>query len=1125
MYAQDMSYASNSVLSNGKWIKIKIRETGIYKVTHSDLKKMGFNDPDKVAVCGYGGWILNEDFSKSDYMDDVPVISIWKENDSFLFYAKGSIKWEYTKHNYHNDIIEHFVHTNNPYAEYGCYFLTDAVAPKIMQTISTPEEGAQRITTFDDYFVYEKDEISVNKSGRELYGERMTGPTLDVDLGSIPGLADGYGFAECCMISKVTVSNTVGLSINKNLVGQSSFPINDSIYVKATKTTITGKWQTEPNAKIKVKIDYSQKNPVTTYLDYIRLNFKRELRMYDTPFTLFRDISSATKTSRYVIQNANANTLVFDVTDGIDPQKIETKLTDNELSFFARADGVVHEYVAVQKDKLSSAINETDAVEITNQDLHGSLPADMVIISPPAFKKQARRLADVHRDKDGLDILVATPEEIYNEFSSGTPDATAYRRLMKMLYDRSKSNGKPPKYLLLFGDGSYDNRFISNEWKRFGYKQNMLLTYQTHNSLTDKSFVVDDYFGFLEEEEGFDIGTARLAIGIGRFPVRTMDEATRMVDKVIKYMNSQNGSWKNNVCFVADDGNNDDKPKFTTLHQTDARDLAYLVERNRPEYITSKILFDRYKKDAGSGKYPGVEKEIQRQLNNGLFLINYTGHGNSESWSDEKVLTMEHITGANHERLPIWITATCDFCPFDGITTSAGENVFLNKESGGIALFTTSRVAFRNINYALNQTLLNNMFSPERGADQTLGDLIKEAKNKINSLYDRDRILGFSLIGDPALKLTYPEYNIHITSVNGNPISNDTVQFKANDIITLQGNIVSPTGTTVNNFNGNMDIKVFDSRQTIKTLGNNEVDGNKRIVTFDDYMSPIFSAKNIPVNEGLFKITFKVQKDISYVGDKPGKISMYAYDATADKEAAGWFSRYKVKGTVDNPETDNDPPEIRGLYLNDTTFVDGDKVNKTPLFYARLWDKSGINASGSGVGHDIVLRINNDPNLTFYLNDYYELLYNTDGEGTIQYGLPELPAGKHTATFTVWDVVNNSKTDTFTFEVIEDLKPDLYKIQATPNPAKSQVEFRLSHNRPESRINVEIAVYDLSGRIQWRYKESGSSRLFTDYIVSWNLTNGSGARLRAGVYLYQATISTKNSKETTKAEKMIILSP
>ena len=904
-------------------------------------------------------------------------------------------------------------------------------------------------------------------------------------------------------------SGTASLSINDSELLDITIPSIQTVssnvrsYTKAIPGTTTALWKGSKSEKNNVVVSYSSSGHTNLRLDYIRMQFVRTLRPYGA-CTFFRSLTSVGNASRFVISEANSNTLVFDVTDALNVKRVEADLNGSELSFTIPA-GRLREFVLVQTNQTFPSPEVVG--EVASSNLHGLEQRDMIIISAPSLVQQAERLAVAHREKDGLTVEVVTPEAIYNEFSSGTPDATAYRRLMKMFYDRSSSLGNPPKYLLLFGDGIYDNRGISGEVQGVSWS-NMLLTFQSQESLNVYSYATDDYFAFLEDNSGSNFSRDKMCLGVGRFPIRTVTEATQMVDKTISYMeNKDSGSWKNNVTFVADDGNNEDS--FTTNHMKQADQLAEAIEEMQPGFLVNKVYFDAYKRSS-LGTYPDVHNEIEKLLKSGQLLINYTGHGSTTHWADESVWTQTDINNSSYKHLPVWVTATCDFTRFDDVKTSAGESVFLNPTSGGIALFTTTRVVFSGNNANLNKALIDNLFQEGANSRYTLGEAMMYTKRQLN---DSNK-LNFILIGDPALKFAYPEYKARVTAVNGEAVSDEPFEFKALSRITVEGEILNPSGSFAADFTGVLSSTIFDSQSSITTLGN-----SSEKFTYLDYPNTIYIGRD-SVRNGKFSFTFMVPKDISY-SNKKGKLNLYASSET--KEAQGSFFDFIVGGTSDTAETDTIGPKIRQIYLNDSSFVSGDKVNTTPYFVAKLWDKSGVNITGSSVGHDMMLTIDSMPSMSYNLNSYYALLPDSENEGLVQFSIPEMEPGMHTAEFKVWDILNNSTTYTFTFEVAEGLKPNLIEMYATPNPARDQVEFFLHHNRPESNLKVTVMVYDMTGKFLWSTEKSGSSELFKAYIVTWNLTDNGGRRLRPGVYLYRAAISTNNSKEATKANKLIIL--
>lgn len=911
-WADSSRYASESVLNSGKWVKIQVAEDGIYKLTAADLKKMGFSNLDKVAVYGYGGWPLDEDFSTT-YIDDVPEVAVWRSADYLLFYGKGPRKWEYSFSD------KSFIHTNNPYSNYGYYFVSEKeTTGRTMEKAASAAGATLQVTTFDDYVLHEEELVSVNSSGRELYGESFTS-TLSRDFTiSVPGITNDEGKATLSFISRGNGTITMNVDGNALISGSVSVPSDE--YEVARELYRERAWMADKGETVKVNIGYSTTGHKNVHLNYFRLQMKRQLKVYDN-YTFFRSLSARGNASRFVIQGADASTLVFDVTDGVNPQQMETSLNGTELSFSIPASASLREFVVVKPSQIKAPVT---VGEVANQNLHALPQQDMIIIAQPNFTTQAERLAEAHRTKDNLTVRVVTPESIYNEFSSGTPDATAYRRFMKMFYDRKTSEADAPKYLLLFGDGSFDNRKLTSAWKSVDMS-NMLLTYQTENSLSSQSYVIDDYFGFLDDADNKkSLQNKKLCLGIGRFPIRTVEQATQMVDKVISYMENKNtGSWKNNLCFMADDGSNTDG--FMTEHMEFADQLAGYVESEHPEFLVNKLYYDAYKKDMTAGTYPDVRSGLQKLLKDGLLLFNYTGHGGTTALSDEKVLTQTDINQFTYTHLPVWVTATCDFTRFDDLNTSAGEDVFLNKSSGGIALFTTVRVAYSRPNFPINDNVIRNLFERNNGRRRTLGEVMQATKNTLSSVYK----LGFCLIGDPAVKMAYPEFGMKVTTVNGQSVDGNSISFKALEKITVEGEVLDVSGQLVTDFTGIVNPTVKDSKVTVTCLKNSNKDDSPAF-TFTDYPNTIFIG-NDSVRNGKFSFTFTVPKDISY-SNLQGKMNLYAVDTESGNEAQGNFDNFIVGGTSDTAETDTIGPEIRALYLNDTTFVDGGQVNTIPYF-------------------------------------------------------------------------------------------------------------------------------------------------------------------------------------------------
>lgn len=754
---------------------------------------------------------------------------------------------------------------------------------------------------------------------------------------------------------------------------------------------------------------------------------------------------------------------------------------------------------------------------INNQDLHAdSAVYDMIIIVPKSgtLTTQAERIKTLHETKDSLRVKIVAADKIYNEFSSGTPDATAYRKYMKMLYDKAESDKDMPRYLLLFGDCAWDNRMLTSDWKIY-QPDDFLLCFESENSFSETDcYVSEDYFGMLDDGEGSNLTVKdKPDIGVGRFPVRTEEEAKIIVDKTIKYMNNEEaGDWMNTICFMGDDGNDN-------LHMDDANQVAQMVEANYPGYIIKRIMWDAYTRVTSStgNSYPDATNLIKQQVNNGALMMNYTGHGAAYCISHEQVLKLADFESFTSPRLSLWLTASCDIMPFDGQTDNIGEKCLLNEKGGAIAFFGTTRTVYSFYNRRMNLFFTKYVLGSTNGVRNKLGDAVRMSKNSLiltGQDYTANK-LQYALLGDPALTLACPTMNTVIDSINGVvPSNNNTPTIKAGTVVKVKGH-VEANGTKQKTFNGSVNATVRDSEEKIICKNNAASD---TAFWFIDRPKTIYNGGD-SVKNGEFSFTFAVPMDINY-SNLSGEMNVFAINNDKTLRANGSFDDFLIGGTN---VTGNDSigPSIY-CYLNSSSFVDGCTVNPTPYFFAQVNDDDGINATGNGIGHDLELIIDGKTEKTYVLNDYYTNDFGSYTSGTIGYSIPELAEGKHSMLFRAWDILNNSSTAQFTFNVAKALEPNCFSVGCTKNPATTSTTFIITHDRTNSELNVDLEVFDTSGRLLWKHSEVGTPTDNT-YTIDWDLTTNTGFKLQTGVYLYRAQISSDGSTKASKAKKLIII--
>lgn len=754
---------------------------------------------------------------------------------------------------------------------------------------------------------------------------------------------------------------------------------------------------------------------------------------------------------------------------------------------------------------------------ITNQNHHADSAADMVIIIPTSQKllKQANRLAYFHRQHDGMRVNVVPADELFNEFSSGTPDANAYRRYMKMLYDRAETEADMPSHLLLFGDCVWDNRMLTQDCHNMS-PDDYLLVFESENSYSETTCYADDgFYCLLDDGEGANLLTSdRPDIAVGRFPVTTEAEAKIMVDKTIGYVENKNaGSWQNTIVFMGDDGD-------ANIHMHDVNEVADATISAHPEYLVRKIMWDAYPQEtsASGHGYPAVTNLIKRLQSSGALIFDYGGHSRPDQVSHENVLRLTDFKAFSNKNLPLWVTATCDIMPYDGVEPTIGEAAVLNENGGAMAFFGTARTVFVPENKAINRAFMKYVLTYDsNGKPITIGEAQRLTKSYlITSSEDRSaNKLQYQLLGDPAVALHLPTQKVVVDSINGISV-NDTQKkatLQAGSIATISGHIEGN-----NDFTGLVSATVRDSRELI-TCNMNASAAADSAFTFYDYTKYLFNGSD-SIKNGKFNLSFAVPMDINY-SDKTGIMNFHAVSSDKQMLAHGYCTNFIVGGTatVDN---DSIGPSIF-CYLNSPSFVNGGNVNSTPYFVAQITDANGINSTGNGIGHDLQLIIDGDMAKTYTLNDNFVYDFGTYTSGTTYYQIPELSAGKHTLKFRAWDILNNSSTVSLDFNVVRGLTPKLFNVGVTKNPASTSTTFIINHDRMGTTMDVDIDVFDASGRLLWTRHESGVS---TDgaYTSTWNLCTDSGQQLQTGVYLYRVRVACEGSSQASKANKLVVIS-
>ena len=831
---------------------------------------------------------------------------------------------------------------------------------------------------------------------------------------------------------------------------------------------------------------------------------------------LLGSVSNTNSKSDYVQGYQNAAS--YDVTTAADGvQRVVFRVVGNGSVRLDYADLAYYPSARPLPDLATASFPSPEYVyNITNQDHHADPQADMVIIIPTSQKllAQAERLKTYHEERDGLRVNIVPADELFNEFSSGTPDASAYRHYMKMLYDRATDEADQPKYLVMFGGSVWDNRMNTAACRNLS-PDDYLLAYESEESFDKRSCCVDDgFYGTLDDGEGaFDnmLLYDKLDVAVGRFPVVTAQDAKAMVDKEVEYgRNLGGGAWLNTIMVMGDDGDSND-------HMTKANDVADQIIASHPGYLVKKVMWDAYAREstAAGNSYPDVEKAIRQQQQQGALIMTYVGHGSEWQFSHENVLRLRDFGAFNNTNLPFWATIGCDFAPFDRLADNIGMKAVLNPNGGAVAALSTTRTVYSIYNNALHSAFMRYVLTiGDGGKPLPVGEALRLAKNEANSsslaLNSRDYVL----LGDPAMPLNLPTANIVIDSICGVSVADREadIRMQAGALVTVKGHVEG-----MPEFEGNATLLVRDSREQITCRHNAVEKYDYKTFVYTDRTKTIFNGQN-HIRGGEFSFTFAVPKDINY-SNEPGLISVWAINGDHSVIAQGYSDDFIVGGS-DIADNDSIGPSIY-CYLNSPSFQNGGSVNSTPYFVAEVKDRDGINASGAGIGHDMQLCIDGKQAMTYSLNDNFAFDFGSYTSGSTYYNIPELTEGEHTLQFRAWDIQNNVSTAQLRFNVVKSQKPTV-TISCTDNPARDNTTFIITHDRIGSTLDIIVEVYDMSGRKLWSHEETGTSPS-GPYTISWNLTGDNGAHLQTGVYLYRVKLTSDSATRTTKAKKLIVI--
>ncbi|MCB0598244.1 MAG: type IX secretion system sortase PorU [Lewinellaceae bacterium] len=1128
----------NSPLSDGLIYKIAVAEAGIYRLDYNFLKELEVDvdniDPRTLKLYGMGGGMLPELLSQEypEKLSEIHIHAVGEEDGRFdpgdyiLFYGEGASKWRY------NTAAGQFSLERNIYDKRNFYFLkAGAGAGLRIGEAAAPGSAAHTVTSFDDYARLEEDRINLlhewvkaTGSGKHWYSDhfKVARQYNYPQAFQFPNrLADEPVALQAVMALRAGSPSSFfadvnGVSFESNTVDPvPRFDKEDNTATYAIRAALNN---TAVVAGENISLTVRYPHPTGPndgsqgWLDYVQANVRRALRLEGSQMA-FRDRRSLSyPASTFRLENAGANIVIWDISEPLAPAIVPVERNGQQLSFRANTN-ILREFIAFDAHQDFPAPEAVGPVP--NQNLSAIGAVDMLILYPPALQEEALRLAQHRADQDGLTIELAAIEQVFNEYASGRSEPTAIRNFARKL--RQQNGGF--KYLLLFGDGSFDCRDI------YGIGGNFIPTYQSESLNPVSAYPSDDYYAILDAQTGNDPLDGPLSIAVGRLPVRTAAEARAVVDKIIHYDTSEKtlGNWRNRLVFVGDD--NDGSNDYD--HYVDADNIAEDLNDSVRYLNLEKIYLDAFPQEStpGGERVPQATEQLNKNLFQGALAVTYLGHGGPKGWAQERVLNISDILSwENMDKMPVFITATCTFTGYDDPTfTTAGEEVMLNPKGGAIALFTTTRAVYVGGNKRLTRSTLEHLYRHEGDEPLTIGQAMQNSKNTVGSS-DQGNAPKFALIGDPSMKIAIPKYGVTTLRVNEQPVETTrTDTLRALQKVTIEGAVTNAEGEVLSGFNGLIYPTIFDKPQTTTTLGQ----GENRVYQYRIQKNVLFKGRASVAN-GRFRFSFVMPKDINYQYGT-GKISYYAADASSRDDAAGSYENIVIGGSDPGALADDQGPKVE-VFMNTEDFVFGGIANPNPTLLVKLEDDNGINVVGNSIGHDLEGVLNDDTQNTYLLNGFYESELDDYTKGTVRYPLSKLPEGRHSIRVKAWDVANNSSEGYTEFVVAASEEIALEHVLNYPNPFTDFTCFQFDHNLANQELEVLVQVYTISGRLVKTIAATifSDGAIRRDDCIEWDGRDDYGGRLARGVYLYTIKARAANTGNVllsgqSEFEKLVIL--
>lgn len=1116
-------YKKNSVLASGKWVRVKVSETGMQEIPFDDLRKAGFSDPEKVTVFGFGGIgdRLGSLSSENMYMDDLTQIYSETFGDKLVFFGESGNKYEWNG-NKVVAVFENFDSTD------GYYFLTDSRKRIVPGTIGydpavkTADGGLPRA-------VARIHPLAENLTGR---GARLSAPNLMSGSGdtspktvtlTLPGYAEGTEV--CLCLDLVGGGNGVNCSPKVTAAGTShTFTLGSSMerYVDMVSNTSAFRTigvdrfdRTSGNAEIDVVFIPDNNMSVLTY-ESIAAGYRTSSSLLGKGCRTLQ-YCEVNAGHRMILDEPSENVRIWNISGTGVTRPVEI-YTDPQTG--ARMFGPDENYQSAKTFRIAlfdpaRTLNRAEiAGEVPNQNIHGEEIPGMVIVASPDLADEARRLAEAHLQYDGMKTLVVTPRQVYNEFSSGTPSANAIRRMLKMFYDRDTKHSVF-RYLLLLGPAAYDQRLRLPKFRSLNHDM-LVPTYPTHERnlqiSESKAHSSDYFFSMLGDGTGYGTfsfipktaETDRFKIAVGRIPAISGTQARNYIDKAIRHLRGEHSfSTATRAALLCDDGDSD-------THVSDAENIAALLAREAP-YITPGKIYNGFYPWTGRKAVTAISA-LTSALREGVCYMTYSGHGRPDALTAEDLISKSLIKESDWQVPPVMFFATCKVFAFDSLDDNFCQDLLFQPGSGAVALIASCRDVYQQYNQTLNMNFAEELFGS--GGKTAVGDAFLRAMNSIIAGKDLNAIynsLCYNFGGDPAIPAVIPDAEAVIESINGkNPAETDFCALEGGRKNRIAISFPELSGDS---FNGTATVRIYESPRLMKNLyQDNPSENGRKLKTVSDGRE-ILLDRQIPVVGG------KAEADIYIpLPARPGETNRIVVTAVSDNgtaHAIAFADNITVKGNdgTEPAESDTEAPVIENFRFGPETFVTGDVVPSSGTVSATISDNlSGIVVRGSAPG--TAPRLILDGNRT-YTGVPDRITFSEEGDAILEYPLGDLEDGPHTLRLEVRDYAGNIATSEISFTTVENSAQALLGV--SEEIARKEITFTLSHTIPGGEPSGRLIIEKSDGTPAFTRPE-------TSFPFTLTLRNPEGENiLPDGRYRAKAYIRTSTHyKETTPVEFYIL---